>query len=186
MRNFVSVYAAVLLLAACSNDSTALASPPARIQLDSLRAVNDTALPCCATVAGALTFYAPAHWDTAFSPGGPIAAGCGLLVPDGEVVDLRHGTATSADSVTIPLFACETGSYRLTVRRSGAGADSLAQAGYFAWAADSVWHTGLLTLVDTIGGLYWSVRVTGTSFSVPFYHGSTGYAFQVVAGYDQP
>ena len=183
MRLHVCAFGAIILVAACSHDATAPAPAPTRIQLDSLRSVDDTALPCCATVAGALTFYAPLHWDTAFSPGGPAPAGCGVLVPNGEVVNLAGGVATSADSVTIPLFMCETGSFRLTVRHSGQNADSLAQAGYFAWTVDSAWHGGTLTLVDTIGGLYWTVKVTGTSFTVPFYHFNIArYGFQVVAG----
>ncbi|HZH41147.1 MAG TPA: hypothetical protein VFD85_09060 [Gemmatimonadales bacterium] len=187
MRLHVCAFGAIILVAACSHDAAGPALAPTRIQLDSLRSVEDTALPCCTTVAGALTFFAPVHFDTANSPGGPAEAGCVLGVPNGELVDLRRGVATSSDSVTIPLFGCETGSFRLTVRHAGAKGDSLAQAGYFAWAVDSAWHSGTLTLIDTIGGLYWNVKVTGTTFTVPFYHFTPGgYGFQVVAGYDIP
>lgn len=184
MRSTLVMFGAALVLGACS-DATAPPRPPVMILLDSLRSVNDTAIPCCGATAGALTFYAPVHFDTASSPGGPAQAGCVTEVPDGELIDPRHGVATSADSVTIPFFSCETGSYRITIQATGSagGGPKLVQAGYFGWTPDSLWHSGTLTLIDTIGGLYWSVKVTGPTFQVPFFgipHGS--YGFQVTGG----
>lgn len=184
MRRWLVMLIAGTTIAACSDAMTPV-DPPVMVLLDSLRAVNDTALPCCGTGAGALAFYAPAHWDTAFSPGGPVDAACVREVPNGELIDPRHGVATSGDSVTIPFFSCETGSFRLTLQASGSGSATLAQAGYFTWSVDSAWHSGMLTLVDTIGGLYWSIKVTGTTFVVPsFGFPRRSYAFQVVGGGD--
>ena len=174
-------WGAALLLAACTHDATAPTLPPRIILLDSLRTVNDTTLPCCTVAAGALSFYYPTHHtDYVGAPGGDVPKACVRGVPDGALVNDRTGLTVSAVGDTLPSFICSMGEYSLTVRSTPSGADTLLSAGYFSWTPDSLWHSGSLVLVDTIGGINLVTTVTSDMIQVP--KGQRSYAFQVVHG----
>ncbi|HEX4632771.1 MAG TPA: hypothetical protein VH163_03000, partial [Gemmatimonadales bacterium] len=150
MRPWIVGIGVVGVLAACAHDAVAPNPPPRLILLDSLRDVNDTALPCCSAVAGALSFYYPSHHsDYVGTPGGDVPKACVIGVPNGVLVNDRTGLAVTTGGDTLPLFVCTTGEYRLAVRSTPSGPDSLLSAGYFSWTPDSLWQSASLILIDT-------------------------------------
>jgi hypothetical protein len=181
MKASTLVSAAAVLVVACSHDATAPITPPRMILLDSLRAVNDTTLPCCSVSAGALSFYYPTHHsDVVETPDGQIAKACVRGVPNGALINDRAGLTVSAEGDTLPSFICTTGEFRLAVRSTPSGPDTLLSAGYYSWTPDSLWNSGSLVLIDTIGGLTRFTTVTSGTIRVPLQFRS--FTFQVVRG----
>ena len=179
---------AVVLMTACAHDAPTgvtknLVKPPALIELDSLRGVDGSAVPCCGVSGGALSFYYPVRdTPTVETPGaGVLPRACVIGVPNGVLINPRGGWAIAANGDTIPMFGCTDGEYNLTTQSLSGGHDSVVSAGYFTWTADSLWHSGVLVLADSTVGDTVTLTLTGLTASVPL-AGHT-YAFHVVHGF---
>ncbi len=134
----------------------------ALIARDSLTIVNGMALPCrtrdsggvrTTITAGAMTFYAAAHYiDTVFTPSGPMSGACVHQGPNGSVM-ARNGLLTLVDGSNYLTLPCSRGVYRMSITEliEHPGSPSVSReviiaTGVFAWAP------GSLTLNDASGG----------------------------------
>jgi hypothetical protein len=119
-----SAFTAALAAGGCETPTSATADIGPVVALDSLRAADGAALPCCAAdsagarvsiVAGTLTFRSFAHYtDTANTPAGPRSAACVTEVANGAFIH-ENGLVTVGDSVAYLVIPCHVGTYALAL-----------------------------------------------------------------------